>query len=57
MKKIFVAAMFISPIVLMLFVGVNFSQAAEKMMDRDMMMKQGDMMTEKGQIMKEGKMK
>ena len=52
MKKIFVSAtVVISTIVLMLSIGVNFSQGAEKMMDKDMMMKQGEMMTDKGQMM------
>jgi len=58
MKKIFVSAtVVISTIVLMLSIGVNFSQAAEKMMDKDMMMKQGDMMTDKGQMMMDKGMK
>lgn len=52
MKKIFVlATVVVSTIVLMLSIGVNFAQAAEKMMDKDMMMKPGDMMMEKGQMM------
>ncbi len=65
MKKTFVSAtVVISTIVMMVSIGVNFSAAAEKMMNKDMMMKQGDMMTDKGQMMmdegkkmKEGMMK
>jgi len=48
----------------MLSIGANFAQAAEKMMDKDMMIKQGDtmieksqMMMDKGKKMKEGMMK
>ena len=56
MKKIFVlATIVISTIILMLSLcscsTMNSSrsgEAGEKMMDRDMMMKQGDMMMEKG---------
>ena len=52
MKKIFVSAtVVISTLVLMFSIGVNFSQAAEKMMDKDMMMKQGEMMMKQGQKM------
>ena len=68
MKKIFVfAAVIISTTVLMLSLGVNFTWSAETMMDKDMMMKHGDMtgdmmmekgqmMMDRGKMMREGKM-
>ena len=43
MKKIFLSVtLVISVVVLMLSIGVTLAQAAEKMMDKDMMMKQAE---------------
>lgn len=59
MKKAFIlTAGVITTMVLMFSVGVNFVQTAERIMDKDMTMKEADMMTEKGQMMMdEGKKK
>lgn len=59
MKKAFMlTAGVITTMVLMFSVGVNFVQTAERIMDKDMTMKEADMMTEKGQMMMdEGKKK
>ncbi len=58
MKKAFIlAAGVITTMALMFSVGVNFVQTAERIMDKDMTMKEADMMTEKSQkMMDKGKM-
>jgi len=57
MKKIFVfATVLIATIVLMFFLRVNFTQAAENMTDKDMTINKGQMMMDKGKMMKEGTM-
>jgi hypothetical protein len=58
MKRIFVlVTVIISTVILMISIGANFAHGADKMMDKDMMMKHGDMMMEKGQMMMDkGKM-
>lgn len=58
MKKAFIlTAGVITTRVLMFSVGVNFVQTAERIMDKDMTMKEADMMTEKGRkMMDKGKM-
>ena len=51
MKKIFVLATeIVSTAILMLSIGANFSQAAEKMMDKETMMKEADMTLEKARL-------
>ncbi len=51
MKKIFVlATVIVSTTILMLSIGANFLQAAEKMMDKEIMMKEADMTVKKGQM-------
>lgn len=57
MKRIFVSAIISSVFFLMLSLGAGFANAADKMMDKGMTVKEGEMMKkEEGTMMKEKEM-